>query len=43
MQTANPDQTAPSGSTVFAMLFWKQLHKWQNLGQKVWNKVFEIL
>ena len=49
--SADPDQTAPkgaawSGSTLFAIplrILKKELHKKQNLGQKLWNKVFEIL
>ena len=46
--SADPDQTAPavwSGSTLFAIhtVFKKQLHKKQNIGQKIMNKVLEIL
>ena len=47
--SADPDQTAHKEQSDQGLhclpfhYFKKQLHKKQNLCQKVWNKVFEIL
>ena len=42
--SADPDQTALLGSTLFAIplsILRKTIHKKQNLDKKIWNKVFE--
>ena len=40
--SADPDQTV-QGLHNSTKYFMKQAHKKQNLGQNVWNKVYEIL